>query len=188
MKLRSLFAFLVLGVLARAEVQIERTLMPFDAGPSSFAIGLPGGVNFCFDAVRGGLSYAWTGGFVDITSVRPGMGKKITPVTLLGPVVYRESGNAPLRRGDPVHPPVVDFKGYTLHAATVEFRYTIDGLLVREEISARPDGTGLVRRFTVENSAGEKWWYAREGQPPAALTFESTGSFTLAVPFGKATP
>jgi hypothetical protein len=188
MKLRLLLLLAALGPLAHAEIQIERTLMPFDAGPSSFAIGLPGGVNFCFDAVRGGLSYAWTGGFVDISSVRPGMGKKITPVKLLGPVVYRESGNAPLRRNDPAHAPVVDFKGYTLHAATVEFRYTVDGIPVREEVSARPDGSGLVRHFTVENSAGEKWWYARDGQPPAALTFESTGSFTLAVPFGKAAP
>jgi hypothetical protein len=188
MKLRSVLFFTVCGVFARAEVQIERTLMPFDAGPSSFAIGLPGGVNFCFDAVRGGVSYAWTGGFVDISSVRPGMGKKITPVKLLGPVVYRESGSAPLRRNDPAHTPAVDFKGYTLHAAAIEFRYTIDGVLVHEEVSARPDGSGLVRHFTVENPAGEKWWYARDGQPPTALTLESTGSFTLAVPFGKAAP
>jgi hypothetical protein len=61
--------------------------MPLDASPSSFAIGLPGGVNFCFDPVRGGVSYAWKGGFVDLAPARPGPGKFINPVKLLAPVV-----------------------------------------------------------------------------------------------------
>ena len=57
--------------LAQAgELRIERTLLP-DAAPSSFAVGFPSGVNFCYDVVRGGVSYIWQGGFVDVTSVRP---------------------------------------------------------------------------------------------------------------------
>ena len=71
---------------ARAEVLIERIFMPHDASPSSFAIGLPGGINFCFDPVRGGVSYAWKGGFLDLTPARPGTGKFINPVKLLGPL------------------------------------------------------------------------------------------------------
>jgi len=43
-------------VTTRAEVQIERTFLP-DAHASSFAFGLPGGVNFCYDPVRGGVNY-----------------------------------------------------------------------------------------------------------------------------------
>src|SRR4051812_47362819 len=106
---------------ASAEVQIERTVMPFDASPSSFAIGLPSGVNFCFDHVRGGINYAWTGNFIDITNVRPGLGgKHIAPVKLLGDVFYRDDGNSPLRRGDPAHAPTFEFKGYTLAADAVE--------------------------------------------------------------------
>src|SRR5215217_8005111 len=72
----SLLVVLSTGAL-RSEVLIERMFMPLDASPSSFAIGLPGGVNFCFDPVRGGVSYAWKGGFVDLTPVRPGPGKFI---------------------------------------------------------------------------------------------------------------
>src|SRR5687768_7645481 len=60
----------------RAEVQVERTFLP-DAAPSSFAIGLPGGVNFCFDPVRCSVSYAWTGDYLDLTPARPGPGKFI---------------------------------------------------------------------------------------------------------------
>ncbi|MGH7947204.1 MAG: DUF6797 domain-containing protein, partial [Opitutaceae bacterium] len=133
-------AALFAGPATRAEVLIERIFMPLDASPSSFAIGLPGGVNFCFDPVRGGVSYAWKGGFLDLTPARPGTGKFINPAKILGPVVYQENGLAPLRRGDPGRVPALEFTGYTLRDAAVEFRYTIDGATVREEIRAKADG------------------------------------------------
>lgn len=182
----------LLGTLAavcvgHAEVLIERTVMPLDAAPSSFAIGLPGGVSFCFDPTRGGVSYAWTGGFIDLTNVRPGMGKKISDVKLLGPVVYQETGATPLRLGDPAHAPVVEFRGYTLQDDAVEFRYTLDGALVREEIRARPGG-GLTRRFRVDAAKDEKWWYVTAGKPAIALNRQAPGEFTLDVAFAKPTP
>src|SRR2546423_9601448 len=107
-----LFTFVALiagltGQSLRAEIQIERIFMPLDAAPSSFAIGLPGGVNFCFDPVRGGVSYAWKGAFLDLTPARPGTGKFVQAAKLGGPVAYQESGVGPLRRGDPGRAPVV---------------------------------------------------------------------------------
>lgn len=188
---RAFSALLALGllpVLGRSEVQIERIAMPLDAGPSSFAIGLPGGVNFCFDPVRGGVSYAWTGGFLDLTPARPGPGKFISPVKLLGPVVYQESGRAPLRRGDPARSPLYEFNGYTLRSDAVEFRYTIDGTPVREEVRAKPDGTGLVRRFTISGGGDTKWWHVTDGRPPAELARESDGSWRIEVTFKKGAP
>src|SRR5687767_10599532 len=134
-----LFAPFALG----AEVLVERIFMPLDASPSSFAVALPGGVNFCFDPVRGGVSYAWKGGFIDVTPARPGTGKFISPVKLLGPVVYQETGAAPLRRGDPARVPVVEFNGYTLRDDAIEFRYAVDGVLVREEIRANANRDAL---------------------------------------------
>lgn len=169
----------------RAEVQIERLFLP-DAAPSSFAIGLPGGVNFCFDPVRGAVSYAWTGGFLDLSPARPGPGKFIHAAKLLGPVVYQETGVAPLRRGDPARAPVVEFTGYTLRADAVEFRYTVDGLAVREEIRAAPGGAGLTRRFTIAGGSDAKWWHVVDGRPPAELKREAAGTFVLELPFGKA--
>jgi hypothetical protein len=183
-------AFLASATATRAEVQIERTVMPFEAAPSSFAIGLPGGVSFCFDAVRGGVSYAWTGGFIDLASVRPGPGKLITPVKLLGPVAYRESGASPLRRGDPARVPAIEFKGYTLRADAIEFRYTVDGALVREEIRAQGTGAAaqLVRRFAVAGAADAKWWYVVAGQPPRALGPAGTPELKLEIPLGSTSP
>lgn len=173
---------------AHADVLIERVFMPHDAAPSSFAIGLPGGVNFCFDPVRGGISYAWKGGFVDLTPARPGTGKFIHAVKLLGPLVYQESGLAPLRRGDPARVPTVEFTGYALRDDAVEFRYTIDGAAVREEIRANPDGTALTRRFHVEGAGDSKWWHVTDGKPATELKRERDGTFVLELPLGKATP
>ena len=175
-------AGLFLGAL-RAEVQIERTFLP-DAAPSSFAIGLPGGVNFCFDPVRCSVSYAWTGDYLDLTPARPGPGKFIKPAKLLGPVMYRETGVAPLRRGEAARTPVVEFAGYTLRDDAVEFRYTIDGVLVREEIRTRAGG-GLVRRFHFEGASDARWWHVADGRPPVELKREAGGTFVFEVPFTK---
>jgi hypothetical protein len=178
---------LLLLTRVHAEVLIERTWLPHDAGPSSFAIGLPGNVSFCFDPTRGGLSYAWTGGFIDITPARPGTGKLIKPVTLPGPVVYRETGASPLRR-EPTRAPTFELKGYTLHDDRVEFRYTVDGVLVHEEIVARSDASGLTRRFRMESANDAAWWYVVDGQPATELQRGTSGRFALEVPFGKASP
>jgi len=169
----------------RAEVQIERLFLPHDASPSSFAIGLPGGINFCFDPVRGAVSYVWTGGFLDLSPTRPGAGKFIAAAKLLGPVVYRETGYAPLRRGDPARTAVVEFTGYSLRDDAVEFRYTVDGIPVRQDIRARPDGTALVCRFHVESGTDAKWWHAVDGQPATELRREPNGTFVLELPFRK---
>jgi hypothetical protein len=172
---------------ARAEVAIERTYLA-DAAPSSFAIGLPGGINFCFDPVRGGVSYAWTGGFLDLAGVRPGPGKFLKPALPLGPIVYREAGAAPLRRGDPARTPVVEFTGYVLRAEAVEFRYTVDGVPVREEIRAISGGGGLLRRFQVEAGGDARWWQVVEGRPATELKRDATGAFVLEIPFTPASP
>ena len=176
---------------------IERTLMP-DAAPSSFAVGFPNGVNFCYDVVRGGLSYIWRGGFVDVNNVRPNAGKSITPVKLLGNIVYREEGFFPLRFGDPQNGVEFVFKGYRLAGNAIEFRYEIDRRRVREEVTALPDGSGLLRRFHLEGAAaGETWWYvpgSRSGGKLAASNavsdaggyrFDTAREFTLEVHFAK---
>jgi len=172
----------------RAEVQIERTYLPLAAAPSSFAIGLPGGVNFCFDPVRGGVSYVWTGGFIDLTPARPGPGKFIAPAKLLGPVVYRETGFGALRRGDPRQKPAIEFTGYTLHDDAVEFRYTIDGVPVREEIRARTGNSGLTRKFYFNDGTDARWWQVVDGRPAIEIPRDRGGAGTLEILFAKGTP
>ena len=175
---------LLLALLAPAlpaEVRVERVLLPDGATPGSFAVGLPGGVNFCYDPTRGGVRYVWTGAFLDLGPARPGPGKFIAAARLLGPVVHREDGPAPLRRGRPETAPALAFTGYTLHPAAIEFRYTLDGVPVREEVSARADGRGLVRRFLPAAGGDARWWHVTEGRPPTALGRDAAGALLLEV-------
>lgn len=173
---------------SRGQIRVERIFMPNHAYPSSFAVGLPGGMNFCFDPVRGALSYAWIGDFLDPSPARNGIGKFVDAAKLLGPVLYQESGNAPLRHGDVARAPVVRFSGYTLRADAIEFRYTVDGVGVREEIRGRVDRTALERQFRIEGGLAAKWWYVREGKPPLELKPDAAGVLRLAVPLGGAAP
>jgi hypothetical protein len=185
--IRSVVLAVALVATAWAEVRIERTFLP-DAHASSFAFGLPGGINFCFDPVRGGVNYAWTGGFLDITNVRP-VNKLIQAAVPLGPIVYRETGPAPLRRNDPKRQPVVEFKGYTLREASVELRYTIDGVLVRETITALPDRAGLRRTFMVDPSGTDSaWLYAVDGRPARVLDRDQAGHFEMEIRFAPIAP
>ena len=190
-------AFCSPGMIHASELRLERTLLP-DAAPSSFAVGFPSGVNVCYDVVRGGVSYIWQGDFVDITSVRPNAGKLVSPVKLLGEVVYRESEYFPLRRNDPQRGVGVDFKGYRLKGDAIEFVYEIDQHRVTEEVRSTADGMGLVRKFKIEGaSPGETRWYvpgATDGaklEAPGAehdvrgFRFDPARSFLLEVHFGK---
>lgn len=165
-----------------AEVQVDRIFLPHEASPSSFAVGLPGGLSFCFDPLRGAVSYVWRGGFIDPTPSRPGTGKFFEAATLLGPVVYRESGPAPLRPGDPARAPAVELTGYTIGADAIEFRYTVDGRPVREEIRARPDGRALVRRLRLPEGSRERWWRVVAGREPEALAPGPDGWLVIELP------
>lgn len=184
----ALLASLATPAAARAEVQIDRIFMPHNASPSSFAIGLPGGVSFCWDPLRCAVSYVWTGGFIDATPARPGIGKFIDAVKLLGPIVYQETGSVPLRRADPAREPAVEFTGYTLKSDAIEFRYTVDGRPVREEIRARADGRALVRRLQITGGADARWWHVVAGRPAQELKADASGAFVLELPLERGNP
>ena len=182
------FLLACLAACAHADVRVERGYLPHGAAPSSFAIALPGGVNFCFDPVRGGVSYVWTGGFLDLSPMRPGPGKFIQPAVLEGPLVHREEGVAPLRRGDPAKVPEVVFTGYALRDDAIEFRYTVDGVPVREEVRVKVDGRALVRRMHFAAGKDASWWRVINGRPPERLAPGADGMITLEIPLGRNAP
>jgi hypothetical protein len=185
---RAAFLLACLAACAHADVWVERGYLPHGAAPSSFAIALPGGVNFCFDPVRCGVSYVWTGGFLDLAPMRPGPGKFIKPAVLEGPLLHREEGVAPLRRGDPAKVPETVFTGYTLREDAIEFRYTLDGVAVHEEVRVKSGGGTLIRviHFPVGNDA--RWWRVVDGRPPERLAPDADGRITLEIPLGKPAP
>lgn len=185
---RAAFLLACLAACAHADVWVERGYLPHGAAPSSFAIALPGGVNFCFDPVRCGVSYVWTGGFLDLAPMRPGPGKFIKPAVLEGPLVHREEGVAPLRRGDPAKVPETVFTSYTLREDAIEFRYTVDGVAVHEEVRVKSGGGALIRAIHFPAGTDARWWRVLDGRPPERLAPDADGKITLEIPLGKPAP
>lgn len=147
-------------------LQVFRTMMP-DAGPSAFAVGLPGEIGFCYDPGRGGINYAWRGTFVDLA---PTWKAKINePAIVRGRIGYRETVRWPLRFNGASGDPRYEFRGYVLIADGIEFHYLLDGILVREEIRPADGGRAIMRRFQL-SEACSAWRLAAEAQPESRIT------------------
>lgn len=113
-----------------------------EATPAAIAVGLPGGVSYCFDAGQSRLLYAWRGGFLDLTGtlLRKTDERKLTPTAaLVGQVFWRASAEKQTQRRQ--------FKGYRLLKGIPEFRYLVDGIEVRELLTPAPNGT--IRRQII---------------------------------------
>ena len=128
------------------EAVVVRWDMP-EATPAAIAVGLPGGVSYCFDAGQSRLLYAWRGGFLDMTGtlLRKTDANKLTPTAaLIGTVFWRAPKESGLRK----------FKGYRLVNGVPEFRYLLDGVEVLETLT--PEGNGIRRRRITDPSGLNK--------------------------------
>ncbi len=134
----------------------------------SIVFGFPGGRSFAFDADRCRLQMAWTGDFLDVTSVWVGRGGgEAKPLGRTYPLETREAG---LRIGDPKRAPTVKFRGYGIEAGAALLRYEIDGQLVREQIAPSTDGAGWVRRISVAPGQGDVWL----GPAPESVRYQAS--------------
>ncbi|MBK9165927.1 MAG: c-type cytochrome [Bryobacterales bacterium] len=137
------------------EAVVVRWDMP-EATPAAIAVGLPGGVSYCFDAAECRLLYAWRGGFLDMsgTLYRKVDETKLTPTAKpLGPVFYRAP--FPIRAGDPERIPDRRFRGYRIVDGVPEFHYELDGRDVFERIDALP--RGIRRTFRLPRVDRPMW-------------------------------
>jgi len=127
-----------------------RTFMP-ESSPASIAVGLDGGLSYCFDTTPVMLRYAWQGGFIDNSEVFKGHVSE-QRATVEGDVFYRNEVGFPLRIGASDAPPDPEFEGYTMIDGRPQFEYTIGDALVRELVEPTPDGTGLRRTFQLDGA------------------------------------
>jgi azurin len=147
---------------------ISRTFLP-ESGPASIAVGFEDGESYNFDAGDSYLRYAWTGGFVDNVKHWAGNGNAYGDI--VGRIYYRSSIGFPLRVGGREDAEAVKFLGYRLvEGGLPEFHYTVDGADVRERISRRPGGSGLVRTFAIQSTEPVRFLT----EPDAAVKFESS--------------
>src|SRR6185503_14057303 len=96
------------------------------------AVGLPGMVNYSFDAKEAIFRSAWFGGFLDMSGDWDGRGGNA--VKVLGQRFYDQS-IAPIRIGTADTDGPREFKGYELKDGIPTFMYTVAGAQVRERIT-----------------------------------------------------
>lgn len=157
---------------------LYRLFMP-NSNPASVAIMLPGELNLCWDAADCRPRYLWRGEGVDITAYWKGNGSG--RVKLLGDTVWTSGNEQPLRFTRSKEP-VVAFKGYALVQGYPEFRYTIDGVLVKELVKEQDGGKSLISSFTVDS---DKPLFYVVDATQSALFSSSAGAFadgTLSIP------
>lgn len=157
---------------------LYRLFMP-DSNVASVAIMLPGDLNLCWDAATCRPRYLWRGAGVDISAYWKGNGSG--RVKLVGEKMWSAGAEIPLRLSKN-KAPVVAFKGYALMQGYPEFRYTIDGVAVKELVKEHEDGKGLTSSFVVDTD--KPLFYVVDASQ-AALFSSPAGAFTdgtLSVP------
>jgi hypothetical protein len=142
--------------LAVERPHVMRAFLP-EAGPAAIAVALPGDLNYCWDAGNCRLRYAWSGAFVDPRAMLNSNGSRFTRI--LGPEFWSSGGGENTfgikTENGKARP---DFKGYRLVKGIPEFHYTIEGLEVRERLTAQ-DGQ-LRWNFHIQGASGPVKVYA----------------------------
>jgi hypothetical protein len=157
-----------------------------EATPAAIAVGMPGGVSYCFDAGESRLRYAWLGGFVDMTVTlhRKTNPDRLTPTAkLIGEIFYR-SEEFPLRLGKPDRVPQRRFRGYRLMAGFPQFHYQMDGIDVYERIVPAADQRGIIREFAIARVDQPAWFVAGEASGVTIKSSIGDGG-TLQIPMGN---
>ena len=118
----------------------------------SIAVGLPGGVNYLFDAEKLMVRFGWTGGFLNVAPDRKGRGGGTCRI--LGDKFEVGATAFPLRIGNPDKDPKVRFGGYS-RLGNPAFLYEVDGVKVSQTVTGRPGAKALTYGFRVKNPSGD---------------------------------
>lgn len=175
---------------------VQRIFMP-DSGPAAIAIALPGDLNACWDAGQCRLRYVWKGEFIDATRNWAGNGNELP--TMGGKRLWTAPvDEVAIRFGKATAAaPRPKFLGYTLEQGFPIFRYTLDGVEVREKIAVDEAGN-VMREMSIaraavavrvglgSNSKGKIYavWHSTSGTRDGGtlhLTPEEATAFTLAL-------
>ena len=118
----------------------------------SIAVGLPGGVNYLFDAEKLMVRFGWTGGFLNVAPDRKGRGGGTCRI--LGEKFEVGATEFPLRIGNPDKDPKVRFGGYS-RLGNPAFLYEVDGAKISQTVTGRPGAKALTYGFRVKNPSGD---------------------------------
>ena len=134
-----------------------------DGGPArSVAVGLPGGINYLFDAGACYVRFGWTGMFLDNG---PNVGTNEGDrgggwAKILGDKFELGDSGFPISLGERDTKHVVKFGGYRMRGKEApQFFYTIDGNRVTQTIRPAANGLGLTYDFAFERPPGRLFYY-----------------------------
>ncbi len=117
-------------------------------------VGIPGGLNFTFDAASCQLKFVWKGDFIDAGPAWNGRGGN--PVSAKGEkLVTLQSGHT-IRIGDKSETASPRFLGYRLEGHMPVFRYRINDALVEHRINV--SDSQLTQKFVVRGAAGDVFY------------------------------
>ena len=133
------------------EAVIVRAYMP-EATPAAIAVGMPGGISYCFDAGACRLLYAWKGGFLDLeeTLWKKLGADRLTPTAQIQGKRFFQSMRFPFQVGASDRQPQIRFGGYRWKEGSPEFHYQVGGASVHEHILPTKEAAGFRWRFRIE--------------------------------------
>ena len=118
------------------------------AAARTIAVGLPGGMNYCFDAEAGCVQFGWAGAYIDVGPDRDGRGGR--PCKILGKRFPVGNVGFPLRTEDGERRPV-RFSGYRTHG-TPTMSLDWGGQAVRWTVAPAPAAIGLRYTFALPSA------------------------------------
>ncbi|HVY71288.1 MAG TPA: hypothetical protein VHH73_15250, partial [Verrucomicrobiae bacterium] len=154
----------------------------------SISVGLPGGLNYLFDAQDCYVRFGWFGMFLD---VGPNVGRNENDrgggwCKILGNKFELGDSGFPISIGKPDVKQVVKFGGYRRHGKDLpQFYFTIDGNKVTQTVRPAAQGLGFQYDFEFERDPGVLYYYVS----PFGLDLSSSAgkweSGRLTVPAGQ---
>lgn len=147
-------------LLVRDEPVVFRTFIA-DSSTRSIAVGLPGGVNYVFDAEQCRVRFAWSGEFLDVAKVWTGRGGG--QAAALGKRFFTAPDGHPLRIGNPEAEPTVRFRGYRLVNKFPEFDFEVNGVPVRQRVRKATAEDSLDWEFELGQTSETVWYMTRNG-------------------------
>jgi len=127
------------------------TVTPAGQIDRAINVGLPGGLNFTFDAVTCRLRYAWQGDFVDAGPAWNGRGGN--PVKVTGTAMAAIRSGHTLQIGQSPQAESLRFLGYRLKNHMPIFRYELQGAQVEHRIDLTT--SGVKQTFVVSKPAAD---------------------------------
>ena len=128
------------------------TVSGLGKGAYSIAVGMPGTMNYCFDAKACFVRAMWSGGFVDAKKDWAGRGGN--GGNALGNVFYKNDKTFPLEFSG-IDATNVRYDGYRLIKGYPTFMFTVGGTVkVMQSLEVNTSGDGVIQKFTIEGAPG----------------------------------